>query len=82
MLSLVVLRKAREIRMISIISFGGALLFVAQIALLEASSGMYLTIGKTLYLLPVFPFMLLFMSTESARVFSIINERLRSQRTF
>lgn len=78
LLSLVVLRKAREIRIISIISFGGALLFVAQIALLEASSGMYLTIGKTLYLLPVFPFMLLFMSTESSRIFSAIRVRFKN----
>ena len=68
--------KPSEIRMISIISFVGALLFVAQIALLEASSGMYLTIGKQLYLLPEFPFIILLMSTEASRVFSVFRERV------
>lgn len=73
-----VIRQGREIRIISLISFGGALLFVFQLALLEASSGMYLTIGKQLYLLPVFPFVLLFISTESSRMFFVISERVKN----
>jgi len=71
-----VVRRGREIHVISLISFAGALLFVAQLALLESSSGMYLTIGRQLYLLPAFPFIILLMSTELSRIFSVISEKM------
>jgi hypothetical protein len=49
---------------ISLVAIFGIILFIGQLALLEASSGMYLTAGKPLYLLPAFPFLLLTISIE------------------
>jgi len=50
--------------LISLVAIFGIILFIGQLALLEASSGMYLTAGKPLYLLPAFPFLLLTISIE------------------
>ena len=51
--------RLRGPQLISLIAMLGLILFIGQLALLEASSGMYLTAGRTLYLLPAFPFLFL-----------------------
>lgn len=53
--------ESKKLRVVSLFSVIGALLFVGQLALLEASSGLYVSAGKTIYLLPVFPFILVFV---------------------
>lgn len=45
---------------ISFVLLIGVLAFIGQLALLESSSGMYLTAGKSLYLLPALPFLMVF----------------------
>jgi hypothetical protein len=54
-------KESKKLRVVSFVSVIGALLFVGQLALLEASSGLYVSAGKTIYLLPVFPFILVFV---------------------
>ena len=56
--------RVRGIQLISLTAILGLILFIGQLALLESSSGMYLTSGKTLYMLPAFPFMLLAVVIE------------------
>ena len=51
--------RIRGLQPISLIAILGLILFIGQLALLEASSGMYLTSGKSLYMLPAFPFVIL-----------------------
>ena len=57
-------KSVRTRRFISVCSAAGIVLFVGQLALLEASSGMYLSTGKANYLLPVFPFLLVAIAVE------------------
>ena len=61
-----IFRKARirGLQLVSFAAFFGMTLFVGQLALLETSSGMYLNSGAALYLLPCFPFLLLFIVIE------------------
>ena len=56
--NLVSVARIRGLQIISVISVLGLILFIGQLALLEASSGMY-GIGVSLYLLPCFPYLLL-----------------------
>jgi hypothetical protein len=66
------------LQLISLISIFGIILFIGQLALLEASSGMYLTIGKGLYLLPAFSYLLLFTVIELSAVASLFMEKIRA----
>jgi hypothetical protein len=74
-------RKAwlRGLRLISTIAIFGLLLFIGQLALLEASSGMYLVAGKSLYLLPAFPFLLLSVVIELSYVSALLVQKIKSQ---
>jgi hypothetical protein len=66
------------VRLISLVAIFGGALFIGQLALLEASSGMYLTAGKPMYLLPAFPFLLLTISIE----LEIVSGQLTSRYEF
>lgn len=70
-------RKAwlRGLRLISAIAICGILLFIGQLALLEASSGMYLVTGKSLYLLPAFPFLLLITVIELSTIRTLLTRK-------
>lgn len=65
------------LQLISLISIFGIILFIGQLALLEASSGMYLTIGKGLYLLPAFSYLLLFTVIELSLVSTFFRGKLQ-----
>ena len=57
-----------KLRFISLSSMLGVVLFVGQLALLESSSGLYVSSGKTIYLLPVFPFILVFIGVSFSQL--------------
>jgi len=58
----------KNLRIISLISLLGLFLFIGQLALLETSSGLYISSGKTIYLLPAFPFVLVFIGVSLPRL--------------
>lgn len=55
-------------RVICLGLLSGLVLFVLQLALLESSTGMYLTAGKNIYLLSIFPYALIFIAMSLARI--------------
>jgi len=67
-----------RLQIISLIAILGLILFIGQIALLEASLGLYVTAGKSLYLLPAFPFLLLTISIELV----VVSRQLTSRYEF
>ena len=69
--------RTRGIQLISLIAILGLILFIGQLALLEASSGMYLSSGKTLYMLPAFPFILLVVVIELSIATKILSNKVR-----
>ena len=73
-----IFRKARlrGIQLISVVAIFGIILFVGQLALLETSAGMYLNSGSALYLLPSFPFLLLFIVIEASEIFGEIKHKI------
>lgn len=58
----------RKRTVLSMSVFLGLLLFIGQLALLEASSGMYLSTGRQLYLLPAFPFVTVMLALELSKL--------------
>jgi hypothetical protein len=62
----------RWLAIISLMSFG---VLSSQLALLDASSGMYMTGGST-YLLPAFPFQILFVAAGIWRLSIWMNNRV------
>ena len=76
--SLFVNSRIHGLQLTSMIAIFGILLFIGQLALLEASSGGYLTIGKALYLLPAFPFLLLSTVIELSSVSAIFIRKVNS----
>ena len=70
--------RIRGLQLISLMAILGLVLFIGQLALLEASSGMYLTSGKTLYMLPAFPFVILAVIIELSAVFKFMAHKLES----
>lgn len=67
------------LRGISLLAILGLMLFIGQIALLEASSGVYLSAGKSLYLLPAFPFILLSVVIELSSVSVLVLRKIKTQ---
>jgi hypothetical protein len=57
------------LQLISLAAILGIIIFIGQLALLETSSGMYLTTGKTLYMLPAFPFIILAAVIELSTIY-------------
>ena len=53
-----------RLELISLIAILGFVLLIRQPTLLEESSGMYLSAGGTMYLLPAFPLLLLSLVIE------------------
>jgi hypothetical protein len=65
----------RELQLVSLLSILGLILFIGQLALLEVSSGLYLSAGKPLYLLPAFPFLILCTVIELSVTSTSIQKR-------
>ena len=67
--------RIRGLQSISLISVIGTIIFIGQLALLEASSGVYLSTGASLYLLPCFPYLLLTIVIE----LDVVSKQLTSR---
>ena len=66
------------LQLISLAAIFGMILFIGQLALLEASSGMYVQTGAALYLLPCFPYLLLMTVVELSFVSNLLKGKLQS----
>ena len=66
------------LQLLSLVAIFGMILFIGQLALLEASSGMYLQTGVALYLLPCFPYLLLMTVVELSFASTLLKGKLQS----
>jgi hypothetical protein len=65
-----------EFLMVGLTGIAAVLLVIAQLGLLEVSSGGYLTMGGTLYLLPVFPLVFLTIFCGFTRLYFVSRSEL------